>query len=155
MKLRRYEGNPILKPRGDDWESIEVYNPAAVYIDGKIHLLFRATGEYTKYVSRLGHAIFDEDLNLVERFDEPCFLPDLELWELSVEDARLTPLGRGAGAGGVASQSHTGDDRTFRLAGDHRRSGPMSRRRVRTPLLRVRRTVAAPDGSGRARCKVA
>jgi len=92
MKLRRYKGNPILEPRGDDWESIEVYNPAAVYLDGKIHLLYRATGEYVKYISRLGHAIFDENLNLVERFDEPCFTPDLELWEMSVVDARLTPL---------------------------------------------------------------
>ena len=92
MKLRRYKGNPILEPKGDDWESIEVYNPAATCIDGKIHLLYRATGEYVEYVSRLGHAVFDENLNLVERFDEPCFTPDLELWEMSVEDARLTAL---------------------------------------------------------------
>jgi len=92
MKLRRYEGNPILGPRGDDWESLEVYNPAAICIDGKIHLLYRATGEYVKYVSRLGHAIFDENLKLVERLDEPCFSPELELWEMSVEDARLTAL---------------------------------------------------------------
>ncbi|RLC67473.1 MAG: hypothetical protein DRI48_02190 [Chloroflexi bacterium] len=92
MKLRRYKGNPILNPRRDDWESLEAYNPAAVYLDGKIHLLYRATGEYVEYVSRLGHAIFDENLNLVERFDEPCFTPNLELWEMSVEDARLTPL---------------------------------------------------------------
>jgi len=92
MKLQRYEGNPILEPRGDGWESIEVYNPAAVCIDGEIHLLYRAVGEYTGYVSRLGHAIFDENLDLVERCDGPCFLPDLELWEMSVEDARLTPL---------------------------------------------------------------
>lgn len=92
MKLRRYKGNPILKPRGDDWESIEVFNPAATYIDGKIHLLYRATGEYVKYVSRFGHAVFDESLNLVARLDEPCFSPDLELWEMSVEDARLTAL---------------------------------------------------------------
>jgi len=92
MKLRRHKENPILKPRGDGWESIEAYNPAAVYLDGKIHLLYRATGEYVKYVSRLGHAIFDENLNLVERFDAPSFTPSLELWEMSVEDARLTPL---------------------------------------------------------------
>jgi len=92
MKLRRYTGNPILQPRGDDWESIEVFNPAAVYIDGKIHLLYRATGEYVNYISRLGHAVFDENLNLVERSDEPCFSPEIEFWEMSVEDARLTPL---------------------------------------------------------------
>jgi len=92
MKLRRYKGNPILKPRGDEWESLEAYNPAAIYMDGKIHLLYRATGEFVQYISRLGHAVFDENLNLVERFDEPCFTPDLELWERSVEDVRLTPL---------------------------------------------------------------
>ena len=92
MKLRRYEDNPILEPRGDDWESIEVFNPAATYIDGEIHLLYRATGEYTRYISRIGHAIFDENLALVERSDEPCFTPDLELWEMSVEDARFTSL---------------------------------------------------------------
>jgi len=92
MKLKRYKGNPILEPRGDDWESIEVFNPAAVCIDDQIHLLYRATGEYVKYISRLGHAIFDENLNLVERFDAPCFSPCLEVWEMSVEDARLTPL---------------------------------------------------------------
>jgi len=61
-------------------------------MDGKIHLLYRATGEFVQYISRLGHAVFDGDLNLVERSDEPCFTPDLELWERSVEDARLTLL---------------------------------------------------------------
>jgi len=92
MKLQRHAGNPILEPRGDDWESIEVINPAATYIDGEIHLLYRAVGEFTKYISRLGHAIFDENLNLMERLNEPCFLPSPELWEMSVEDARLTAL---------------------------------------------------------------
>jgi len=92
VKLGRYKGNPILQPRGDDWESLEAYNPAATCIDGQIHLLYRATGEYVQYISRLGHAIFDQNLNLVQRFDEPCFLPKPELWERSVEDARLTRL---------------------------------------------------------------
>jgi len=92
MKLRRYKGNPILKPKGDTWESIAVFNPAVAYINGKIHLLYRAVGEYVQYISRFGHAVFDEDLNLLERSDEPCFSPDIELWEMSVEDARLTTL---------------------------------------------------------------
>ncbi|RLC80948.1 MAG: glycosidase [Chloroflexi bacterium] len=92
MKLRRHKGNPILKPRGDTWESIAVFNPAVAYMDGKIHLLYRAVGEYVHYISRLGHAVFDENLNLVARSDKPCFSPEIELWEVSVEDARLTPL---------------------------------------------------------------
>ncbi len=92
MKLVRYEGNPILKPRGDHWEAVATFNCAAIYRDGNIHVLYRATGDYVRYVSRLGHAIFDEELRLVERLEEPCFGPDLKLWEMSIEDPRLTEL---------------------------------------------------------------
>ena len=92
MKLKRYEGNPLLEPRGDDWESIAVFNCAATYKDGKIHLLYRAVGDYVRYASRLGYAIFDEDLNLLERPEEPIFSPDIEVWEMSTEDPRLTEI---------------------------------------------------------------
>lgn len=91
-ELKRYEKNPILLPRGDDWESIAVFNPAAVYWNNEIHLLYRAVGDYWKYVSRLGHAVFDANLKLKKRFDQPCFGPDLKLWEPSIEDPRFTEL---------------------------------------------------------------
>ncbi len=89
LVLKRYAGNPILEPRGDDWESVAVFNPAAIYKDGKIHLLYRAVGEYYPYISRLGYAVFDMDLNLIERCKDPCFVPDLKVWERSIEDPRL------------------------------------------------------------------
>lgn len=92
MELKRFEENPILQPRGDDWESLAVTNCGAAYKNGKIHLFYRAIGEYTYYISRVGHAIFDTDLNLVERFENPCFVPELNFWERSVEDVRLTEL---------------------------------------------------------------
>ena len=92
MELKRFEGNPILQPRGDDWESLAVYNCGVVYEDGKLHVFYRAIGEYTHYISRVGHAIFDANLKLIERFDKPCFVPDLTFWEKSVEDVRLTEL---------------------------------------------------------------
>ena len=92
MKLVRYEGNPVLKPRGDDWEAVATFNCAAIYRDGNIHVLYRATGDYVHYASRLGHAIFDESLNLLERPEEPVFGPDLKRWEMSIEDARLTEI---------------------------------------------------------------
>jgi predicted GH43/DUF377 family glycosyl hydrolase len=62
MKLKRYEGNPIIKPRGDDWEAVATFNCAALYKDGKIHVLYRAVGDYVHYTSHLGHAVFDENL---------------------------------------------------------------------------------------------
>jgi len=90
VKLKRCEHNPILKPRGDDWESVAVFNCAAIYRDGKIHVLYRAVGDYIYYVSRLGHAVFDEDLNLLKRSEKPVFGPDIKVWEMSIEDPRLT-----------------------------------------------------------------
>ncbi len=90
--LIRHERNPILEPRGFDWEGAAVFNPAAIYIDGKIHLLYRAVWDYWNYASSLGHAIFDENLNLLERSPEPVFGPDMRIWENSVEDARLVEI---------------------------------------------------------------
>ncbi len=89
MRLRRYEGNPLIKPRGDDWEAVATFNCAVVYKDGKIHVFYRAVGDYVHYASHLGHAVFDENLNLLERSEEPVFGPDLKLWEMSIEDPRL------------------------------------------------------------------
>ena len=92
MKLKRYQENPVLEPRGDDWESIAVFNCAATYKEGKIHVLYRAVGDYVRYASRLGYAIFDEDLNLLERPEEPIFSPDIKLWEMSIEDPRFNKI---------------------------------------------------------------
>jgi len=92
MKLRRYEGNPIIKPRGDDWESVATFNCAALYKDGKIHVFYRAVGDYVRYASYQGYAVFDKNLNLLERPEEPVFGPDIRLWEMSIEDARLTEI---------------------------------------------------------------
>jgi len=92
MKLRRSGRNPILKPRGDDWEALAVFNCAAIERGSRIYLLYRAVGEYREYVSRLGYAVLDRELNLVERSSEPVFGPDVRLWELSIEDPRLVEV---------------------------------------------------------------
>jgi len=92
MKLRRHEGNPIIEPRGDDWEAVATFNCAALYKDGKIHVLYRAVGDYVRYASHQGYAVFDESLNLLERREEPIFGPNIKLWEMSIEDARLNEI---------------------------------------------------------------
>ena len=91
MKLRRYAGNPILRYRGDEWESVAVFNCAAIQKD-EIHILYRAVGDYVSYVSRLGCAVFDRNLNLLERSQEPIFSPDIRFWEMSIEDPRLVKI---------------------------------------------------------------
>ena len=73
MKLTRYQGNPVLKPRKKTkWESKAVFNCAAVYDGGRVHLLYRAIGEYEKYISKLGHAIRKDGYNF-KQFNEQVF----------------------------------------------------------------------------------
>ena len=92
MKLKRFKNNPIIAPRGDDWEACATFNPAAIYKDGKIHLLYRAVGDYLKYAANLGYAIFDENLNLIKRFDKPILKPDIKVWEFSIENPRICEI---------------------------------------------------------------
>ena len=107
-ELERWRSNPILEPRGDDWEALAVFNPAAILRgDGKICLIYRAIGDYTSYVSRLGYAIFDEEIKLIFRSDEPFFGPDPYLGEASVEDPRAVQLDSKAYLTYVVTQTPT------------------------------------------------
>ena len=37
-QLKRSPRNPIIEPRSYSWESEAVFNPAAVFVDGRVHL---------------------------------------------------------------------------------------------------------------------
>jgi beta-1,2-mannobiose phosphorylase / 1,2-beta-oligomannan phosphorylase len=53
--MERFSDNPILTPIEEHaWESREVFNAAAIYLGGKVHLLYRAMGNDN--ISRLGYA---------------------------------------------------------------------------------------------------
>jgi len=74
LSLERFEGNPILKPDNKhQWETKAVFNPAALYESGKVHLLYRAIGESD--VSVLGYASSMDGLHIKERFDKPVYIP--------------------------------------------------------------------------------
>jgi len=100
------ESNPVLSP-GDGtflcpirqeavkWEKKDVFNPAAVVRDGKVHLIYRAEDTVGKYAgtSRLGLAISEDGLHFT-RAAEPVFYPandsmKIYEWEGGVEDPRL------------------------------------------------------------------
>lgn len=86
--LVRQRKNPILEPSRIWWEDQAVFNPAVIKIRDKIHLIYRAVGNYENYISRLGHAIFDENLNLIKRFKNPV----LSFKKRSCEDPRITQI---------------------------------------------------------------
>jgi len=93
MKLKRYKNNPILEPNEKNWwESKAVFNPAAVYKAGMVHLLPRVIGEYEKYISRLGYYVSTDGLNFERVIDEPVFKPQEQYERWGCEDPRITEL---------------------------------------------------------------
>lgn len=74
MTLTRFKGNPILEPLPrHSWESIAVFNPAAIYLNGKVHLLYRAVGDSA--ISVLGYAASSDGVHIDERLDTPVYVP--------------------------------------------------------------------------------
>jgi len=75
--LKRYEGNPILKPIPENyWEAKSVYNPAAIRIDGTTYIVYRALGNDN--ISRLGFAWSRDGFNMDGKLNYPIFTPDAE-----------------------------------------------------------------------------
>lgn len=97
FQLQRYSKNPILTPiKEHPWESKMVFNPAAVYKDRKVYLIYRARGG-DKYkgilVSRLGIAILNKDGVTVEkRLKKPIFEPRQWYEPAGCEDPRITKI---------------------------------------------------------------
>lgn len=74
LKLKRLEHNPLIAPRSNNsWEAFNTFNPAAIYDDGKVHLLYRAQGY--DYVSTLGYATSRDGIHIDERLDYPIYAP--------------------------------------------------------------------------------
>ena len=50
--------NPIIKPNPKhDWESLKVYNPGAIFHNGKYHLFYRAMGIGEDWHSTIGYTV--------------------------------------------------------------------------------------------------
>lgn len=87
--MKRFEHNPILKPiKENAWESEAVFNAAAVYSNGLVHLLYRAMGKDN--ISRIGYAASSDGYTIKERFDVPVFNPVNHAERDGCEDPRLT-----------------------------------------------------------------
>ena len=74
LVLERFEGNPILRPEPTHrWESKAVFNPAAIYESGKVHILYRALGDTDTSV--IGYASSRDGFHIDERLDKPAYVP--------------------------------------------------------------------------------
>ncbi len=89
--MERYTGNPILRPIAEhSWESREVFNPAAIYLNGKVHLLYRAMGNDN--ISRIGYAASTDGVHIDERLPYPIYEPRAPCEKDGCEDPRLTEI---------------------------------------------------------------
>ena len=97
MKLKKYEGNPILSPKSENpWEERCVLNPAVIYDEEneKFVMLYRAAGNDEKHVIRLGLATSTDGINFVRESNEPNFESYADEADGGcVEDPRLVKLG--------------------------------------------------------------
>lgn len=73
-RLSKHPRNPIIRPRRENhWEAFNTLNPAAVYLDKKVHILYRAQGY--DYISTFGYATSSDAININSRLDYPVYSP--------------------------------------------------------------------------------
>lgn len=99
IKLNRAKENPIITPRADHlWEIKATFNPASLYLDGKVHFLYRAMSEDNTSV--FGYATSHDGIHIDYRSPNPAYIPR-ESFEQKlqpggnsgVEDPRLVKIG--------------------------------------------------------------
>ena len=91
MKLKKFEGNPILSPTdANDWESLVTCNPGVIYDDGTFYMLYRAAGNDAEHVIRLGLATSKDGFHFERVSDMPAFGPSEDGPDSGcVEDPRI------------------------------------------------------------------
>jgi len=88
----RSKNNPILKPNLKNWwESKKLYNPGAVFYNGKYHLFYRAMGGGNNWKSSIGHAVSSDGENF-QRFNKPLLVGDRPSEKRGLEDPRITKV---------------------------------------------------------------
>jgi len=76
--VKKYPGNPIISPRENiSWEASGTLNPAAIDLDGKIHIIYRAAT--LGNVSTLGYANTKDGFAIDERLPEPIYFARTDL----------------------------------------------------------------------------
>ncbi len=88
----RYSGNPVLSPdKKHDWEDEAVFNPGVAFFKGKFVILYRAIGEYSKYVSFVGYAESLDGKNFTRK-EKPAIVPQEKYEIYGIEDLRINKV---------------------------------------------------------------
>ena len=98
--FKRYAGNPIISPKKEHlWEAKATFNPASIYLNGKIHILYRTSSPDN--TSSIGYASSKNGFDIIERLADPIYVPREEFEKKKInnansgcEDPRLTKIGK-------------------------------------------------------------
>lgn len=99
LKCHKFPHNPILEPEIEHpWESRAVFNPAALDLNGKVYLIYRALSDNN--IARFGMAISNDGLLIDERLSSPIYSPRSPFEKSTdvnkpsgCEDPRITQIG--------------------------------------------------------------
>ncbi len=109
IKLKRLSDKPILKPeRSNSWEAGAVFNCAAVYEKGLVHMIYRATdissgGDEGNFINCLGYAASKDGVHF-NRMKNPILRNDVPQEARGPEDPRIVKID------GVFYMMYTGYD---------------------------------------------
>lgn len=95
MKLKKFDGNPILSPLEDSsWESLVTCNPGVYYDNSTFYMLYRAAGNDAEHVIRLGLALSKDGFHFDRVPGGPAFEPSSDGPDSGcVEDPRIVKFG--------------------------------------------------------------
>jgi len=114
VSLKRFYKNPIISPdTTSEWQSEGTFNPAALYDNGKVHLLYRAVGR--SGISCLGYASTKDGYHIDEVSPEPAYIPRREFEGISTVPCQRSDLFKsGCGWGGCEDPKLTAiDDKVY------------------------------------------
>jgi len=98
IRLERLSNQPILTPKTHHpWEKAAVFNCAAIYDNGLVHMIYRATditsnGREGRYINALGYAVSADGLNF-NRLEAPILTNDVPQELRGPEDPRIVKIG--------------------------------------------------------------
>jgi predicted GH43/DUF377 family glycosyl hydrolase len=94
LRLKKWDKNPILHPRpGSYWEGGGVLNPGAYYDNGKVSLLYRASGTNPDCVIYIGLAESKDGFHFERVSDEPVLAPSADGFDAGcLEDPRVVKM---------------------------------------------------------------
>ncbi|MGV8146917.1 MAG: hypothetical protein ACLKAK_08225 [Alkaliphilus sp.] len=97
IKLKRLSDKPILLPKEENnWEAAAVFNCAAIFDNGLVHMIYRATdrassGKNGDFINSLGYAVSKDGINF-NRLEQPILSNDVGQELRGPEDPRIVKI---------------------------------------------------------------